>query len=65
MLRPSDAAYTAALEAAGEPCEPVATAGDPRRLDAIRALLARFNWQCDDRQYALEKIERIVNGDEE
>lgn len=35
-------------------------AEDTRRLGQIRALLARFDWEHDDRQYALEAIERIV-----
>jgi hypothetical protein len=33
-----------------------------RRLDAIRAVLARFDWELDDRQYALEAIERVADG---
>jgi hypothetical protein len=39
---------------AGEP------GADNRRLGEIRALLARFDWERDDRQYALEEIERIA-----
>jgi hypothetical protein len=35
---------------------------DTRRLAAIRDLLARFSWEHDDRQYALEAIERITDG---
>ena len=35
---------------------------DTRRLGEIRALLARFDWEHDDRQLALEAIERIVDG---
>jgi hypothetical protein len=35
------------------------------RLDGIRALLARFDWEHDDRQLALEAIERIADGDED
>lgn len=36
------------------------------KLDQIRRVLAAFDWERDDRQYALEKIERIVSvpGDE-
>jgi hypothetical protein len=60
-----DAGYAAALEAAGEP-EPPDVVGDPaedtRRLEAIRAVLAGFDWEHDDRQYALEEIERIAGG---
>ena len=37
-------------------------ADDTRRLDAIRALLAGFDWEHDDRQYAIEAIERIADG---
>jgi hypothetical protein len=37
-------------------------AEDTRRLTEIRALLARFDWEHDDRQLALEAIERIVDG---
>jgi hypothetical protein len=40
-------------------------AGDTRRLAAIRALLARFDWERDDRQLALEAIDRIADGDED
>jgi negative regulator of sigma E activity len=35
-----------------------------QRLAAIVAVLADFNWELDDRQYALEKIERIALGEE-
>ena len=35
---------------------------DSRRLGEIRALLAGFDWEHGDRQYALEKIERIADG---
>ena len=37
-------------------------AGDSRRLEAIRAVLAAFNWEHDHRQLALEAIERIADG---
>jgi hypothetical protein len=60
-----DAGYTAALEAAGEPGPAAATEGaaeDTRRIQAIRAVLARFDWEISDRQYALEAIERIAEG---
>ena len=39
-----------------------AGAEDTRRLDAIRVVLAGFDWEHDDRQYALEQIERITEG---
>jgi hypothetical protein len=38
-----------------------AEADDTRRLGEIRALLSRFDWEHDDRQYALEAIERIAD----
>jgi hypothetical protein len=38
---------------------------DAGRLAAVRAVLARFDWERDDRQYALEEIERIAGGDEQ
>jgi hypothetical protein len=40
-------------------------AEDTRRLADIRALLAAFDWEHDDRQLALEAIERIAAGDED
>lgn len=33
---------------------------DSDRIAAIRALLDEFDWELDDRQYALEAIERYV-----
>ena len=60
-----DDEYAAALEAAGKPGPAVAcTQSDARRLGAIREVLTHFDWEHDDRQYALEKIERIVTGGE-
>lgn len=60
-----DDQYAAAIKAAGEP-DPATVTGtaaeDTRRLDAIRALLARFDWEHDSRQYALEAIGRIADG---
>jgi hypothetical protein len=35
-----------------------------RQLAEVRAVLAAFDWEHDDRQYALEHIERIVTGGE-
>lgn len=35
---------------------------DGRQLGEVRAILAAFNWESDDRQYALEAIEMIVAG---
>ena len=40
-------------------------ADDARRLAEIRAILAAFDWEHSDRQYALEAIERIVAADED
>jgi hypothetical protein len=42
----------------------IARAASPEaaKLAGVRAVLARFDWEHDDRQYALEKIERIVTG---
>ena len=33
------------------------------RLAEVRGVLEAFDWERDDRQYALEQIEAIVNGD--
>ena len=33
-----------------------------RRLDAIREVLTHFDWEHDDRQLALEAIDRIADG---
>jgi hypothetical protein len=40
-----------------------AAADDTRRLGEIRALLARFDREQGDRQYALEAIGRIAEGE--
>jgi len=32
------------------------------KLDAVRAVLSAFDWENDNRQYALEEIERIVTA---
>jgi hypothetical protein len=37
---------------------------DARQLGEIRAVLAAFDWEFDDRQLALERIERIAEGEE-
>jgi hypothetical protein len=60
-----DAEYAAAIKAAGEPDAAAVhsgTAEDTRRLEAIRAVLAGFDWEHDDRQLALEEIARIAGG---
>ena len=33
------------------------------KLAEIRRVLSAFDWERDDRQYALEEIERIVTGE--
>ena len=33
------------------------------QLAQIRLVFDAFDWETDDRQYALEQIEQIVNGD--
>jgi hypothetical protein len=35
---------------------------DAAKLAAVRDVLAAFDWESDDRQYALEEIDRIVSG---
>jgi hypothetical protein len=35
------------------------------RLARIRAVLAAFDWEFDDRQYALEEIDRLANEDDQ
>lgn len=37
-------------------------AADTQRLAEIRAILGNFDWERDDRQYALEQIEMIAEG---
>jgi hypothetical protein len=32
------------------------------QLGEVRRVLAAFDWETDDRQYALERIDGIVNG---
>jgi P-loop ATPase protein family len=34
---------------------------DAAKLDAVRGVLSAFDWERDDRQYALEEIERTVS----
>jgi hypothetical protein len=38
---------------------------EARQLAGIRAVLAGFDWETGDRQLALERIERIADGDEQ
>jgi hypothetical protein len=35
---------------------------ETRQLAGIRAVLAAFDWEFDDRQMALERIEQIATG---
>jgi hypothetical protein len=35
---------------------------DTAKLAAVRDVLSAFDWESDDRQYALEEIDRIVMG---
>jgi hypothetical protein len=35
---------------------------DGAQLAEVRAIIAAFDWEQDDRQYALEKIKQIVTG---
>ena len=44
----------------GEPGE--GPAGAAEQLEEIRLVLEAFDWETDDRQYALEQIDGIVNG---
>jgi len=59
LLRLAEVAAQAAREIGPESPEDD-VAEDTRRLAEIRALLAAFDWEHDDRQYALERIEMIV-----
>jgi hypothetical protein len=34
------------------------------KLARVRSVLAAFDWEHDDRQYALEEIDAIVSEDE-
>jgi hypothetical protein len=34
---------------------------DSAKLAAVRAVLASFDWESDDRQYALEEIDSIMS----
>ena len=61
VMRPEDRDEWDRATSRLEPEESEA-AGDTQRLDRIRVLLAKFDWEHDDRQLALEAIERIVDG---
>lgn len=38
-------------------------AGPAEQLEEIRLVLEAFDWETDDRQYALEQIDGIVRGE--
>jgi hypothetical protein len=60
-----DDEYAAAIKAAGElraAPGPGGQAEDTRRLNEIREVLSHFDWKHDDRQLALEAIDRIADG---
>jgi hypothetical protein len=60
-----DDEYAAAVKAAGGPQAvpgPGGEAEDTRRLNEIRGVLDRFNWEFGDRQLALEEIDRLADG---
>ena len=40
----------------------VPVAGTAEQLGEIRLVLEAFDWETDDRQYALEQIDQIVSG---
>jgi hypothetical protein len=37
-------------------------AGAAEQLEEIRLVLEAFDWETDNRQYALEQIDQILNG---
>jgi hypothetical protein len=53
----------AKAEAARDAAVRVDEASAAARLADIRLVLTAFDWSTDDRQYALEQIDGIVNGD--
>jgi hypothetical protein len=61
-FEPETCAVIAGLIRRAHAAGPAAVAEDARRLDAIRDVLNRFDWETDDRQLALEAIERIADG---
>jgi hypothetical protein len=46
-------------------CEPAHECQAGARLAEIRAVFEVFDWDTDDRQYALEQIEQILMGGEQ
>lgn len=59
---PDPAAEDAQDDAGEDEASPPPADPDAGRLAAIRAVLARFDWETGDRQRALEEIERIVTS---
>ena len=59
---PQTVAVIAGLISRAHEAGRAAVAEDTRRLGTIRGVLGRFDWEHDDRQYALETIERIADG---
>ena len=59
---PQTVAVIAGLISRAHEAGRAAVAEDTRRLGTIRGVLGRFDWEHDDRHYALETIERIADG---
>jgi hypothetical protein len=59
---PQTCAVIAGLISRAHEAGRAAVAEDTRRLETIRGVLNRFDWEFDDRHYALELIERIADG---
>jgi hypothetical protein len=58
-------AYRLQAELEAALAELLADRPEAGKLAEVRAVLAAFDWERDDRQYALEHIERIVLGDDQ
>lgn len=50
------------IDACAVIAHPVQAEPDAAQLAEIRLVLDAFDWETDDRQYALEQIDQIVNG---
>jgi hypothetical protein len=59
-FEPETCAVVAGLIARAHPAAPAEREGG--KLTAIRGVLDAFDWERDDRQYALERIEQIAAG---
>ena len=62
---PSWAMWAGRLAAALESVLAMPPEPEPGKLAAIRAVVAAFDWEFDDRQLALEHIERIAEGQDD